>query len=718
LTGRVDYELSSKNKFFHRFIYDHGPFQYDGPWPGSPDASRIRAVAGDLETRNTADPDEGIVLPWSKNFLTGWTHIFNTQLVSDFRFGFDRRTWGAHHSSSGLGFPQQLGIPVPKPIDPETPKFGDPNDHFPNFNAAGYRMPGGGQWGAGRYEIPAALNFYFVESMTYIRKAHSFKAGIEVRRSRQSLYDDRQSSGTYNFQARGTARNPGDTASSGDSFASFLLDWPDGGSLVGVTTRTVLGWWYAPYFQDDWRISRNLTINLGVRYEYDTPRRELRGNFYDGFDLNALNPVCNCPGTVIFPETFFDPDKNNFMPRLGFSWNPRGGSTVVRGGFGIFYNMPVATGNAGLLSIRPDFAANVNLLTTDNGITAPFFMGNGLPPPPPFDPSKPDPGLGAVPIGSRTLVSPTYMDRNAITPYNLHFNFNVQHQLSTGYFFEVGWLGNMGHHLQGILSHNQIPIQRARIGATQAERPFPQFTDVREENASLYNSTYHALIVKAEKRYRNGLSFVSNYTWTKFLDDRGNMDFYNRQINKGLADDHRTSRIVFSGAYDLPAGKGRAVLNEGVLSNILGGWTLAGQYIWQSGQPLTPTISPDQCFCFPIGPNRPNRVGDPNMGPKTINNWFNLSAFEHPGTLAFGNSARNVIIGPSLTMNDVSLSKNFHFTESKLLNFRTDFFNVTNLVNYGNPSTTIFPAGSPGTTNIIRSAGDPRRIQLGAKFIF
>jgi hypothetical protein len=194
------------------------------------------------------------------------------------------------------------------------------------------------------------------------------------------------------------------------------------------------------------------------------------------------------------------------------------------------------------------------------------------------------------------------------------------------------------------------------------------------------------------------------------------MDLYNRQLNKGLSSQHRSGRFVFSGSYDLPAGKGRAVFREGIVSHILGGWTLAGQYIWQTGAPLTPTISPNLCFCG--AGNRPNRVGDPNTGPKTIDNWFNLAAFQHPGNLRFGNSAPGVIIGPSFKVNDFSLSKDFNFTESKRLNVRADFFNATNLVNYGNPIVTIFPEGQPGTTNIIRSAGDPRRIQLGAKFIF
>ena len=718
-TGRLDYEQSTSDKFYFRFIYDDGPFQYDGPWPGAPNAAEIPGVTGDISTRNPADPDDAVVPPWSKNFNGGWTHIFSPNLINDIRFTYDTRSWGAHHSSSGLGYPAKLGFPVPKqaPGNENTLKFGLPNDHFPIIRAGRYTLPAGGSpgapWGAGDYQLPMR-SLHWIESLTWMKSNHSFKVGAEVRRSSATAYNNLNSNGTYNFADVGTARNPSATGDSGDAFASFLLDWVNDASILGVGLRSYAGWWIAPYVQDDWKVSTNLTVNLGVRYELDTTITEQRGDYITGFDRTAINPVCNCPGTLTFPKNIFDSDKNNISPRVGFSWNPKGGKTVIRGGFGIFTNYPVSWGVRGAPgTARPDVGINASVATVDSGITPPFFMRDGIP----YTPGPLDASLGAVPIGTRPILSPNFMDTHAISSYNEHFNLNVQHQLQNGLFMEVGWLGNMGHHLLGEVNLNQIPIQRASAtGNQQVLKPYPQFNTVQEQNIPIFNSTYHALVFKAEKRFSRGLSFLSNYTWAKYLSDTAQMDLYDRQRNKGLSSQHRTGRFVFSGSYDLPAGKGRALFNEGIASKIFGNWTLAGQYIWQSGAPLTPSISPNLCFCG--SGNRPNRVGDPNTGLKTIDSWFNLAAFEHPGNLKFGNSAPGVIFGPSFKVNDVSLSKEIHFTESMKLNFRADFFNVTNLVNYGNPSTTIFPAGQPGTTNIIRSAGDPRRIQLGAKFIF
>ena len=174
---------------------------------------------------------------------------------------------------------------------------------------------------------------------------------------------------------------------------------------------------------------------------------------------------------------------------------------------------------------------------------------------------------------------------------------------------------------------------------------------------------------------------------------------------------------MFSGAYELPFGRGRTYLSRGPISRVLGGWNLGAVHIAQSGQPLTPSASPNQCNCFSAGGVRPNLVGDPK-GPMSIDNWFNLAAFEHPGTFKFGNSGRGVVIGPGLWTLDLNLSKDFAITETKKFNFRGDAFNSLNHSNFDPPSLSIFPKGAVGTTNVIRSAGDPRLLQISARFIF
>jgi len=722
-TGRLDYDHSQSDKVFFRMIYDDGPFQYDGPWPGLADASKTRGITGDISTRNPTDPDDAVLLPWSKNFGGGWTHIFSPTLISDFRMNYDARSWGAHHSSSGLGFPQLLGLPVPAQAEgnEKTLKFGDNNDHFPIMRAGRYTMPAGGSpgapWGAGDYQLPMR-SFHWTESITWIKGNHSFKFGSELRRSSANFYNNLNSNGTYNFADRGTAANALDAAS-GDAFASFLLDWVDSATLLGVRLRSFKGWWVAPYVQDDWRVNRDLTVSLGLRYELDTPLVEQRGNFVNGFDRNAINPVSGTPGVLTFPNNLWDTDKTNFNPRIGFAYNPKGGRTVFRGGFGLFTNYPVQWGVRGAPGLaRPDTATNINTATLDGGLTTPFTFSQGLPQRTPFNANQLNPGLGAVPVGTRTILAPNFMDRAQTQSYNTHVNFNIEHQLSNGLFFEVGYLGNFGHHLQTGLQLNQIDPRNltAANANLQTARPFPQFTGVQEDNAPIANSNYNALVLKAEKRFSNGLSFVSNYTWSKWLDDFNRSNLFNRQADRSLSGNHRAGRFVFSGSYELPFGKKRAFLKEGVLAYIAGDWNVAGTYIRQTGAPLT-LAATNLCGCFSAGNIRPNLIGNPE-GPKQITNYFNLSAFEHPGVRAFGNAAPGIIIGPGFVTDDISLSRDIYFGEIKHLNLRFDFFNAFNFVNWGNPILTIFPANAPGTTNRITSAGDPRRIQLGARFIF
>jgi hypothetical protein len=336
-----------------------------------------------------------------------------------------------------------------------------------------------------------------------------------------------------------------------------------------------------------------------------------------------------------------------------------------------------------------------------------------------------DPGIGSVPVGRAPRIDPTFLERDNDTPYSIQWNFNVQHQLDNGLFFELGWLANMGHHLFGASNINQVYPTTVDPTATniQALRPYPQYGAVNPYLA-IGNSNYQALVFKVEKRYASGLSFVSNYTWAKFLDDRGRSDWYNRQNDKGLSGNHLEHRFIFAGSYELPVGHGRQWLRSGPLAWVLGGWDVAPQITVESGVTLTPTASGVNCLCFNVGAIRPNRVdGTDTKGDKTLQSWFNLGAFENQGTnvrgtAAFGNTSRGAIIGPGLWNVDLSLSKNVVIKERYRINIRGEFFNFFNHANFGNPSTTIFPAGAPGTTNVITSAREPRRIQLGLRFLW
>ena len=735
LTSKFDYAHSDKDRFFWRVLLDNGPFQYDGPWPGAPGVENAVGITGDPSTRNWFDRGDMVLEPWSRNQAFTWTRIVSPTVINDLRFTYATRSWGGQHLSAGQGFPQQIGLSLPKPVAPTTEKFDIPNDAFPNISASGYAMPGNGWIGSGDWQLPMR-NWNLIESITTLKGSHSLKFGYESRRSSATMYTHLRWPGNYNFSTRGTALNPDSDSFSGDSVASLLLDWPDSGDLSSTALRHFLSWWHSFYVQDDWKVTRNFTLNIGFRYEVDTPMTESLTasrcttgfpceDRLNGFDFNTINQVSGTPGVATYPDTYWDQDSDNFAPRIGFSWNVAP-NTVIRGGGGLFYGYHVQWGLRGAPGlVRPDVTTNVATATVDRGLTAPYHLTTGLPQPPAFDGTL-DPAFGAVPVGDAPRISPDFMLRDNETPYGVQWNFNAQHQLESGLFFELGWLANIGHQLFGRYNVNQVfpaTVGTEVAGNIQAIRPFPQYNGVLPY-MTIGNSNYHALVFKVEQRYRNGLSFVSHYTWSKYLTDTNRQNWYNRQVDRGLTSNDLRHRFVWAGSYELPAGHGRRWLNSGPIDYLLGGWDLTPQFTVVSGRALNASASAVNCACFAAGGIRPNRVsGTDTKGAKTQSSWFNLGAFSNQGPLvrgddAFGDASPGSIVGPGAWTLDLSVSKNVVVAERLTFNIRGEFFNALNHANLGNPSTTIFPVGSPGTTNIITSAREPRRIQLGVRILW
>jgi hypothetical protein len=742
-TARIDYNHSEKDKFFYRLIWDNGPFQYDGPWPGDPLGAKIIAATGNLSTRNPWDPGDQVLLPWSRNQLGSWTHILRPTLINDVRFAFAARSWGAHSSSLSLGLPAMLGITLPPTPEATSGKFGTPLNAVPTFST-GYNIVGNSGWGAGDYQLPYR-DWNLIESVTWVKSSHTIKAGYEIRYSGATSQGYGGWPGTFGFSQQGTSSGPFTTGTTGDGLASMLVDWPASWNASGFATIHAWTWWHAPYIQDDWRVNRNLTVNLGLRYELDTPVQEGMGSNCDlqapynwnhcknrlqEFDPLPINPVSGTPGVFTFPQKAWNIDTTNFAPRLGFAYNLHGGTTVVRGGFGTFYYYPYeGWGARNFAGSRPDLAVVIQANSPNNGITAPFHM-TSLPTFPPFDPSQINPGLYATPPGVPGRVGTTYMDPHYNKPYAIQWNFNIQHQLRNGLFFEVGYIGNNGRHLFGGVPLNQVPISEASASVTQLSRPFPQYTGITAMQTR-YSSSYNALVAKVEKRYSNGLSFVSSYTWAKTLDNVGGpggapgfsiQDAYNLNAEKGLSNINHTNRFVFSGSYELPFGKGKRYLTSGPLAYVLGNWVLSPQFLATSGDPLTPYATPNLCNCFNSA-TRTNRVpGVTTVGPKTIQQWFNVDAFVDPASFTTGNTGRGVIIGPGMVNLDTSLSKDIRLTERFSLDLRVDAFNTLNHPNFHDPNVNIPQRNAEGqllgTTANIVSAYDPRRLQLGAKFMF
>jgi hypothetical protein len=640
--------------------------------------------------------------------------------VNELRFTYSQRQWAAKMPGSGKGYPAKLGLVLPPlnlnpPVIPDAPEApAGPNDAFPAVTVENYDALANGFAGAGGYQKPMR-NFHFIDTFSHLKGSHSFKAGFEMRRSTSDYFYSNRPDGQYNFDSRPTASAPTDPAT-GNGFASVLLGWPASATINSIGERTLLSYWFAGFIQDDWRVSPTLMVNLGVRYENDTPMTELSSPpKVVGFDVNATNPVCNCPGTVTFPTTFHDPDRNNFGPRIGVTWNPSKGRTVLRAAYGVFYSAPYVNSIWSIPGYaRPDSSVTASFNTLNNGITAPFLMKNGVPPIPQFQPSDLNPGYGAVPIGQAPYKAPDFYNRNRPNPYNHMVTFNVQRELPNQIVAEAGYIGNFGHRLNvASINLNQVPVSLMGPGNAQVRRPFPQFSgllDVSEPSAS---SRYNALVLKVEKRFASSLGFQANYTFSKFLDNVIHSNVYNFNADWGRSQLMLAHRFVFSGVWETPFGTGRRFLNHGVPAAILGGWNIGAVVSLQSGLPFTVTMAQNLCNCFSAGAIRPNVVADPH-GAKTIQQWFNTSAFQSSGPYAFGNAGTGILLAPGKFNIDSSVIKNFRITERLSTEIRAEFFNTLNHVNLGAPGTAL---GSP-TFGVIRSADDPRVIQLGAKVNF
>jgi hypothetical protein len=600
---------------------------------------------------------------------------------------------------------------------------------------------------------------------------HNIKTGIETRHNWLDYAQPGYPQGHFQFGQQITTQdlNTGNSLQ-GSSFASFLTGWGNGGDyhLDPKVFNRANYWGF--FVQDDWKVTRKLTLNMGLRYEFDVPRYE-RYNRFSYWDLNAPAPL-TVPGFT-FKGVYkfvddktrspFDRDKNNFSPRLGFAYalTPR---TSIRAGAGIFFTLSRATvaGHTGSpfnTNSGPQWSLDSNV-TQYATLTNPYPVGLTLP-------------LGSS-QGDKTFIgrgAGTIVRNTGTNPELYNWNISIQREVGWSSLVEINYTGNRGAKLTdasrsslsnlntmywlgpnaqytrqqlqaavpnpffGIVTDPQATnLNRATVQFYRLLRPMQQFDGAGGSETATGDSWYHGLQMKWEKRFSKGLTMLAHYTWAKMLDTvsngSSNLDWlsstsgrnvqavYDYRLEKSYSSNDVAHRFVATGVYQIPLGHNRQFANNlnRVLDGVVGGWEVSGILTLQSSQPLQATQNGGTMW---YGTQRPNLIGDPGTSGtvyERFNNWFNVAAFQQPTPDTLGTAPRFLNLrGPRLNTFDTALSKTWRVTERHLVEFRFEAFNFRNHPVFNPPSSTF---GSGNFGQISGTKIGARAVQFNLNYSF
>jgi hypothetical protein len=685
----------------------------------------------------------------TENATTVWTVRYGL-IYSDFH-----RDAMAPFDLTTLGFPEYMKANATYPVFPTIAPEG-----FTDIGTEGYVIMDRQE---GTHVVSGSVSKFI--------GGHTIKAGGEFKHNFLDYLQPGYPSGQVAFSSQVTRQLQNvNNNLQGNGLATMLLGWGTGGQFhidPKVFTRSrYMGY----YFQDDWKVSRKLTLNLGLRYEFDIPRWETQDR-QSYWDLDQKSPISvpgyDLKGVLKFTDSNrrspFNGDYNNFSPRLGFAY-ALDEKTSIRGGWGLLYQLSRATvyGHTGAgfnVNSQPTYSLDSNETLFAN-LNNPYPQGMLLPP-------------------GRSNGDSTYLGLNVGTPVPslnrnpeyYSWNWSVQRQVGTG-VVEVNYTGSRGAHLfypftslsplplnvwypgtPGAFTRDQlnanvpnpffgvitdplaVDMNRATIQRFRLLRPMTQYNGASSGTAepATANSYYHALQMKYEKRFAKGLTFLGHYTWSKMIDDSsvasGNVTWlggttslqnpFNRAAEKSLSAHDIPHRVVLSGAYQLPFGKGKLFGGGAnrLLDAFIGGWEMSAFALFQAGNPLQ--VSQNGGI-LQNGTQRPNLIGDPSTSGGVVdrlnNGYFNMAAFSQPAPDTFGSAPRYLNYrGPGIKSVDGALLKSWATFEGQRFEFRIEAVNLTNTPMFGDPANAY---GNSNFGTITGTKVGARNVQLGLKYYF
>ncbi|MBZ5561410.1 MAG: carboxypeptidase regulatory-like domain-containing protein [Acidobacteriia bacterium] len=701
--ARLDHQLTANHQLFGRFLLFNG-------------AQLFPFVPNSFAQNPSAPPGFGT---WKddtgRNLALGLTSVLRPTLINDFRFGYAYYLGTKEAQNIRSGFLQSLDI---------TRAPGATNDGIPAINVPGYADLGDSD--IFQPQIRKNHTFQFTDNLVWVKGRHTWKFGADVRRYRLFyLVED------------------GFGSVSGTAFSDFLLGRPflsfaQAGNSGGNDRLDYFG----AYFADEFHATRRLTLSYGLREEFYSPSTNADGRASILDPSNATrfivrndqrqaaslvsNPfIQDLTGhyglyyitsqQASLPPSLIRPDWAGWAPRLGFAYDLTGhGTSSLRGGLGVFNSLGELDYSAETRLSAPitEFLFGLDLCR----FFGPGACGQSFAPSPLSYPLAYQLG-NAPPVA---ISSPPGI-RNG---YVYEWSLSYEHEVTPNTVFSLSYTGSDAHKLPRRGLQNQgvpnLPNERRGYHPQPGGNQFVRATDV--------NSNYNALVLRLERRFVRGLSFVAGYTYGKSIDTASGLDGtnqpqdnYNLNGERGLSDFDVRHRFVLSSNWELPFGAGRRWARQGAASRAFGGWNLANILTLQAGQPMTAILPTALSGTESNGTDRPDLVANPNLpvGQRDPAQWFNTNAFRTPpvyfdalGAFSIpGSEGRNVITGPGLGAWDLSLQRHIRLSERMGLLFRTDCFNLTNHPNFDRPGL-IF-----GTSNFgkISSAQNSRQIQFSLR---
>ena len=732
---RWDYYLSGTTQVFGR--YSLADYRMDSPGifgelAGGRGFDEVAPFAGSSRTRN-------------QSIAAGFNHTFSSNLLTDFRFGWFRYRVNVDPGGGSVNPAAEAGIPGLN--------FDDFTRGMPAFLLNGYGPGGntGNQFNFGyalqfaRCNCPLRQNesqFQFVNNWTKLQGNHTIKFGADIRHAMNlRIPSDRHRAGELQFNA---ARTQGPSGG-GSALASFLL------GDVSVFERYVSTitdaeerqnrWFF--YGQDQWKATRKLTVNYGVRWELYRPQTVTgpgKGGFVDVDTGEVL--VAGTPGVGL--DLNVEGTWTTLAPRLGIAYRAAE-NTVVRMGYGRGYDIGIFGSVFGHNVTQNLPVLGIQSMQPPRNFDAVFNLSQG---PPALDPATiltrqptgPN-GRPMLPNGVTAFILP----KKLRLPTNDAWNLSIQHQLRQDLAVEAAYIGNKGTHVfagfGGDYDFNQATIEGFGTLTTNQRKPFFQkfgWSQNFRYYGSDADSNYHGLQLKADKRFSGGYSLQSHYTWSRAFNYTNTYYNIDRELAYGPNDNHRRHVFNLSGLWELPFGKGRTYLRDanGVVDALAGGWQVNTVFSWQSGLPFTPSYRDcnadrDTGWC------RPDIVGEWKPDKQTADAWFvttplgpdgrvtpltangqTLGPWRRPERGTFGTIGRNRLLGPSFSQWDVSFFKDFVATEAVRAQFRAEVFNVLNHVNLANPNSCVDCPGTAGRITNIFQLATMRQWQFGLRMEF